>query len=127
MNTPVRLNISSHTPVSHLRNAPLELRISKLPQFLKNVLDSAVKALSPTQIILFGSRARGDETPLSDWELCFVFDGTNRKAWLHFGEDAEENARTLLKLDFVSWHDAPKALQENITNEGIVLYGVPPH
>src|SRR5450432_1768549 len=36
------------------------------------LLQRIIVALQPEQIWLFGSRARGDATPLSDWDLLVV-------------------------------------------------------
>jgi len=39
---------------------------------LRRLVGGIVEAFDPEQVILFGSRARGDATPRSDYDLCVV-------------------------------------------------------
>jgi predicted nucleotidyltransferase len=39
---------------------------------LRRIVDTIVEALDPEQVILFGSRARGDDTAQSDYDLCVI-------------------------------------------------------
>jgi predicted nucleotidyltransferase len=41
---------------------------------LRRIVDIIVEALDPEQVILFGSRARGDDTAKSDYDLCVIAD-----------------------------------------------------
>jgi predicted nucleotidyltransferase len=41
---------------------------------LRHIVDTIVEALDPAQVILFGSRARGDDTAHSDYDICVVAD-----------------------------------------------------
>jgi predicted nucleotidyltransferase len=41
---------------------------------LRRIVDTIVEALAPEQVILFGSRARGDDTAESDYDLCVIAD-----------------------------------------------------
>ena len=41
---------------------------------LRRIVDTIVEALDPEQIILFGSRARGDDTTHSDYDICVVME-----------------------------------------------------
>jgi predicted nucleotidyltransferase len=45
------------------------------PDLIAYVVEKIVHAVDPRQIILFGSRARGQETPSSDLDLLVVQDG----------------------------------------------------
>ena len=38
------------------------------------LLDAIVRRFDPVEVILFGSRARGDDGPDSDWDLLVVLD-----------------------------------------------------
>lgn len=70
------------------------------------------------QLILFGSRARGDYHRTSDIDLAIS--GGN---FARFSIDAEELTETLLKYDFINLDSAiQKELLLSIEQEGIVLY-----
>ena len=71
------------------------------------------------QLVLFGSRARGDNTPRSDVDLAVY--GMPEKNRSLFWWDAEE-PDTLLKLDIVHiTDDLDEAFLENIKKDGVVL------
>ena len=72
-----------------------------------------------TRVVLFGSRARGDELPRSDIDLavsgCLDFD--------EFAEDVQERLWSLLQVDVVNLDDCvSQALLEDIQRDGKVLY-----
>jgi uncharacterized protein len=73
------------------------------------------------KIVLFGSRARGDNSKLSDIDLAIYTSGVFKKK----GKLASEidDLDTLLKIDtvFVS-ENADMDLLENIDREGVVIY-----
>ena len=73
------------------------------------------------QIVLFGSRARGDHKPVSDIDLAiFLLPESNCKGQL---TSDIEDLNTLLKIDtiFINDNVDPKLL-ENIKKEGVLLY-----
>ena len=73
------------------------------------------------QIVLFGSRARGDHKPASDIDLAiFLLPGFNSSGRMTSDFD---DLNTLLKIDtvFITEHIDPKLL-ENIKREGVLLY-----
>lgn len=39
---------------------------------LQHIVDTIVEHLDPAQVILFGSRARGEHTARSDYDICVV-------------------------------------------------------
>lgn len=70
------------------------------------------------QVILFGSRARGDYKRTSDIDLA-VRGGEVERFFL----DVEEETSTLLKYDIVDLdREIQPELLESIQKEGIVLY-----
>lgn len=70
------------------------------------------------KVILFGSRARGDNKERSDIDLAVS--GGNV---LDFSYDVEENARTLLMFDVVALdRNISKELRDEIERDGVVLY-----
>ncbi|WP_317424666.1 nucleotidyltransferase domain-containing protein [uncultured Acidaminococcus sp.] len=89
---------------------------------LKPAVRQAVIALAQEyglkKVILFGSRARGDNRERSDIDLAVQGGDTVR-----FALDVEEKAPTLLFFDVVNL-DQPvqPELLESIKREGIILY-----
>jgi len=70
------------------------------------------------KVILFGSRARGDNRERSDIDLAVS--GGNV---LDFSYDVEENARTLLMFDVVTLdRNISQELRDEIERDGVVLY-----
>lgn len=70
------------------------------------------------KIILFGSRARGDNSPRSDIDLAVS--GGNA---LDFYYDLEEDAWTLLMFDVVNLdRGVSKDIQKELDRDGVVLY-----
>ena len=76
-----------------------------------------------TKIVLFGSRARGDNSERSDYDIA-IFGGLTYEEQNQIRYYCNEVLRTLHKVDliFVSPKTYPP-LKENIQKEGIVLYG----
>ncbi|MBO6305754.1 MAG: nucleotidyltransferase domain-containing protein [Selenomonadaceae bacterium] len=70
------------------------------------------------KVLLFGSRARGDNADRSDIDLAVIGDNS-----LFFAEDLENSLETLLPFDVVDLGEPiGKELRKNIEREGIVLY-----
>ena len=70
------------------------------------------------EVILFGSRARGDNSERSDIDLAVSGGNT-----LDFYYDLEEEAWTLLMFDVVNLNRGiSKELQAEIDRDGVVLY-----
>jgi predicted nucleotidyltransferase len=77
---------------------------------------------SITKLVLFGSRARGDHSPISDYDLAVFGPGLSALAKADFSLDIEEIA-TLKKIDLVFADDnATDDLMRNILAEGKVIY-----
>ena len=89
---------------------------------IKTVVIEEIRTLAQKyqleKVILFGSRARGDDHKTSDIDLATV--GGNH---VKFSLDVEEETSTLLKYDIIDL-DGPveEALRESIKKEGITLY-----
>lgn len=87
------------------------------PQVLAELCDLAGKH-GLCQVILFGSRARGDYRPTSDIDLAVR--GGSAPA---FALDADEDTWTLLKFDIVDLDGTVQPeLLDSIEREGVVLY-----
>lgn len=73
------------------------------------------------KIVLFGSRARGDNNPKSDIDLA-IYTLPEFANMGHFASDIED-LETLLKIDTVFINeDTDGKLIENIQKEGVIIY-----
>jgi len=103
---------------------------------VKNELDSIVNTLVDTgivsQIFLFGSYARGEETPDSDIDLC-VLTPTTFKSSVDLIADFRMkiwNVRTM-PLDLLAYNQdhfyyhakRPTSFEHEIAENGVLLYG----
>ena len=90
-----------------------------------NIPDGALKSIKTfaaehgiERVILFGSRARGDNTERSDVDIAVCggdFDG--------FSTDLQESADSLLCFDVVKYDDnISNELKHEIERDGIVIY-----
>ncbi len=75
------------------------------------------------KILLYGSRARGDNQERADIDLAIVCPNATRKNWLELMEIIEE-ADTLLKIDCVRFDELSEksSLRSSIATQGIKLY-----
>lgn len=93
----------------------------------KNLIDDILsyfkKYSSIEKIVLFGSRARGDNSERSDYDIA-VYGNVSAREQSEIRYFCAEILRTLHKIDivFVSEKTYPK-LKENIEKEGVELYG----
>jgi len=93
-----------------------------LPTSIRRVVESAVRAVDPTRVILYGSRARGDARENSDYDLAVVFPQDRHNRWIRFLADFDDAALTLLPVDLLDWSIASEPLREQVRKEGITLY-----
>jgi predicted nucleotidyltransferase len=89
---------------------------------LQFIINIATIDLIPDQIILFGSRARGDATETSDFDLAFDFTSKKQNEWVRFYSMILENPPTLHKYDLIDFNSAAVHLKNAIIEEGIILY-----
>ena len=74
-------------------------------------------------IILFGSRARGDNSARADIDIAINCPNATDSDWLKILDIIEE-ADTLLKIDCVRFDELKQnsSLKQNISREGILIY-----
>ncbi|NFH89690.1 nucleotidyltransferase domain-containing protein [Clostridium botulinum] len=71
------------------------------------------------KVIIFGSRARGDNDVKSDIDIAVY----SKKPILEFIEDVEMNTRTLLEFDFSHMNSIQdEFFVEQVTKDGIIIY-----
>lgn len=93
-----------------------------------NMIRSTVRAVEPdAEIILYGSRARGDALPESDWDTIVILNKPPMphqeryeiayELWIK-GQDVGEEINTLVYTKDL-WNDAPPSLfKYNVREEG---------
>lgn len=96
------------------------MRHRRSDHILDFVVEAAKERIRPTKVILYGSRARGDEDERSDYDIAFV--GADPERWAEFALYIDENAPTLLEIDLVQYEKASGNLQKSIDEEGVVLH-----
>ena len=75
------------------------------------------------KIVLFGSRARADHEEHSDIDLAVFCDDAGDDEWLEVLDCLrEDRIDTLAKVDCVRFDRCDPVLQENVLEEGLVLY-----
>ncbi|HOJ10771.1 MAG TPA: nucleotidyltransferase domain-containing protein [Clostridiales bacterium] len=74
------------------------------------------------KVILFGSRARGDNSPVSDYDIAVIGEKMSDLEKANFCLDVEE-VETLKKIDvaFIT-EDIKDDFTGNIMKEGVVVY-----
>ncbi len=96
--------------------------LTDYPSFLTDLIAYATRDLQVEKVWLFGSRARGDALPRSDFDLAFVVPPTKRDAWPSFCARVEEDIRTLHQIDLLRWDNTPEEMRQRILAEGVLLY-----
>lgn len=86
---------------------------------LDKIIEISKKHDNVYKVVLFGSRARGDNSLKSDIDLA-VYSNDNI---FDFIEEIENNAPTLLEFDFTEMENIDdELLIKQIEKDGIVLY-----
>ena len=92
----------------------------------KDPVDSVVGTIRSAcnrveRIILFGSRARGDNRARSDIDIAVACPRASQREWLDIC-DAVDDADTLLPVNIVRLDTAGEPIKGRILREGRVLY-----
>lgn len=87
-----------------------------------NEVISIAKKYNVKKVVLFGSRARGDNEAVSDYDIAIFKDKLTATDKAYFNEDIEE-IQTLKKFDiiFVNGSETDE-LMNSIKKEGITIY-----
>jgi len=89
---------------------------------LNRIREIAEKYRCP-KVILFGSRARGDHSPVSDYDIAIIDQGLSdiEKAYIFHEIDEVE---TLKKIDLVFINkEINDSFMASIKRDGVVIYG----
>ena len=88
---------------------------------LLDFLKSQIEEFYPgekIQIILYGSRARGDAKERSDWDFAIKSPFSNSEFILN----VTDNSPTLCGVDIIDYQNASSELKANIDKEGVIVY-----
>jgi len=103
------------TPRRQRPHPPLDPRIAE-------VVRRIVRFLHPRRVVLFGSRARGDNMPKSDIDLAVDAPAHDPRAYFDLLDDFDRDPPTLLDIDLVFLDELGPALRRRIEGEGKVLH-----
>lgn len=88
-------------------------------KIVEEIIDISRKHDKIKKVVLFGSRARGDNSLKSDIDLAIYCD----TSIVEFIEDIETKTSTLLEFDFSDMKDInDKIFIEQVEKEGIIIY-----
>lgn len=93
-----------------------------LPTSIKNLVKYVVEQVQPNQVILFGSRARGDNRENSDFDIV-VTGSIEPEKWTQLMVDLEEKKFSLYPVDLVQLKNLGHDYEKNIRSEGKIIYG----
>ena len=91
-------------------------------EIVKEICQISSKYTNINKVVLFGSRARKDNSPKSDIDLA-IYTESNSVNLLDFIYDIENNTTTLLEFDFSNMSEIrDDFFIEQVESEGITLY-----
>ncbi len=89
---------------------------------LDTIKDHLASLPEVERIVLYGSRARGDNGPRSDIDLAVECSDAGEAPWSEIWAYLEYDAPTLLSIDLTRLNKAPEELRKRIERDGITLY-----
>lgn len=106
-----------------------KVRQTKLDAALQEMVHRITATGNPQKIILFGSRARGDARPDSDYDLLLIEPSDqprHRRAARYrralIGLAPAKDILVWTPEEVAEWRDVPNAFITTAINEGIVVY-----
>lgn len=101
---------------------PMAERLDACPPFVQGIVKQAQDILGIEKAWSFGSRARGDARPGSDYDLAFLPSADKRDQWPYFFTLVHNEPFTLHQLDLVEYGSADQELKDKILKDGILIY-----
>jgi uncharacterized protein len=107
-------------------------RVEQLPSAVPQLVARIVEVLKPVQVWLFGSRARGEARPDSDWDFLAVLpddapeqDFDLGSVWQRLRDLRLQRVEvlTMTRDEFETWNQSLGTLAEIVASTGIVVYG----
>jgi uncharacterized protein len=97
------------------------MSMTEIPPAIDLLVDTIATIKSVERILLFGSRARGDDFPRADVDIAVEGADITDREWQMITNLAEA-APTLLKIDCVHLDKQKEKFLENILRDGVTLY-----
>ena len=93
-----------------------------LPNSIKNLVNRIVEELHPEEVILFGSRARGDHRENSDFDIAVRTQSQVPEGWSRIQVALAEEPITLYSVDLLDFSCLNDEYKKRIKFEGKILY-----
>lgn len=102
------------------------------PRVPSQLIARIVEVLHPEEIWLFGSRARGEERPDSDWDLMAVLDDDApardldvQSVWSRLRDLRLQRVDllTMTRTEFEEWRRSLGTLAQIVATTGVIVYG----
>jgi predicted nucleotidyltransferase len=100
---------------------PLSKESTREAEIITDIIDTLSRFAAVDSVRLYGSRARGDASSKSDFDIAIAAPTANRAEWLQL-LDSLEQIETLLDIQAVRLEETSGEFRERIVNEGKVLY-----
>lgn len=103
-----------------LRNI-CEVELCKMDRVLESIKDISLQ-YKVEKVVLFGSRARGDNSPVSDYDIAIFENHLSALDKARLRDDIDE-IETLKKIDIIFVQENfTDELMESIKRDGVILY-----
>lgn len=97
-----------------MSNSSFTPHYDRLPDSIKNLVNRVVQELSPEEVILFGSRTRGDHRENSDFDIAVKSSSIKTKNWSQIQLALDEEPITLYQVDLVDFGELKDQNQKQI-------------
>ncbi|MCF7811092.1 nucleotidyltransferase domain-containing protein [bacterium] len=101
-----------------------------MDQKLQDIVNKISSHIKPTKIYLFGSRARGDHHPDSDYDFVIIYDGDKSKGDVDLSirqlfrrRDFAMDILVLSTYELERYKHVATTLEREITENGVLMYG----
>lgn len=86
------------------------------------LIRDGIRRLQPSRVVLYGSRARGDHSPTSDFDLAF--EGVSMGTFGFWQLEVDWDFPCVWPFDVVSLDDVDPEFARVIRKEGLVVYDI---